>query len=292
MLTLEMRLFIRLFELGTFAAVSDEEGISPSAVSRIMTRLETRLGVKLVHRSTRRLVFTPEGHVLLGYARQMTILADAAAADIYQKAGQVKGHLRVNCGTAFAHYKLAPILPEFLLRFPDVTIDVAVSDQRIDPMEEQIDVTIRVGSLQDSDLVVARLGTVKRIIAASPGYLERRGFPKTPADLKNHNCLLLTGFAGQALWPMISDGVVEKVAVSGSVSSDSADTLLKMAIAGVGIIRLGDFLGEPALADGRLIKLLEGQHDPDPKPLSALMLPGRQNIPRVRAFVDFLKEHV
>lgn len=292
MLAPEVLLLLRLAELGTFAAVAEECGLTPSGVSRMVSRLERRTGVTLVHRSTRRLTFTPEGTVFVGYARRMLALCEAAEADLAHRHGEVRGHLRVNCGTAFARHRLAPMLPTFLRRHPDVTIDVSVSDQRIDPIEAQIDVTVRVGLLEDSALIAARLGTVRRVIAASPTYLERRGIPTCAGDLARHDCLLLTGFPGQAFWPMIENGTVVRTAVRGSVTADSADTLLQMALEGVGIIRLGEFLGERALAEGRLIELFRGQHDADPKPISALMLPGRQTIPRVRAFVDFLKESV
>jgi DNA-binding transcriptional LysR family regulator len=292
MLTPELHLLVRLSDQGTFAAVAEETGLTPSGVSRMVSRLEQRVGMKLLHRSTRKLTFTPEGQILLGYARQMLALAEAAACDVSQAHGAVKGHLRVNCGTAFARHKLAPLLPKFLCRYTDVTVDVSVCDHRIDPVEKRIDVTIRVGFLEDSDLIAARLGTVRRIIAASPAYLARRGTPTTIADLMNHDCLLLTGFSGQAMWPLIKDGKTVETAVRGTVTSDSADTLLRMAIEGVGIIRMGDFLGEKALADGRLVELFKDRHDADPKPISMLILPGRQNIPRIRAFIDFLKDNI
>lgn len=290
MLTPEVLIIIRLSELGTFAAVAEDAGLTPSGVSRMVSRLEERIGAKLLYRSTRKLTFTPEGQVFLSYARHILALAEAAEADVSKKDGKVAGHLRVNCGTAFARYKLAPLLPKFLSQYPDVTVDVSVSDHRINPVEKQIDVTIRVGLLENSDFVAARLGTVRRIIAASPAYLARCGTPKTIEDLKRHDCLLLTGFAGQALWPMIENGKIVSTAVTGTVASDSADILLRMAIEGMGIVRLGDFLGEKAIAGGRLVELFNGQHDTDPKPISALTLPRRQNIPRIRAFIDFLKD--
>ncbi len=290
MLQQSVFLLLRLADLGTLAAVADEAGLTPSGVSRIMSRLEEQMGVKLVHRSTRRLAFTSEGTVFLNYARQMLALAEAAEADLSQAQGEVRGHLRVNCGTAFARHRLAPLLPTFLSQYPNVTVDVSVSDYRIDPLENQIDVTIRVGRLEDSDLIAARLGTVQRVIAASPDYLKRRGTPTTLKDLAHHDCLLLKGFAEQAFWPMIENKTVVRTAVKGRVTADSADTLLQMAIEGVGIIRVGDFLGENALASGRLVELFRDRHDADPKPISALMLPGRHAIPRIRAFVDFLKD--
>lgn len=285
-------IFVRLVELGSFAAVSEECGLTASAISKLISRMEDRLGVKLLHRTTRKLSLTPEGEIFLAHARKIMDLEEAIEADLSLSVGAPRGHLRVNCGTAFARHKLAHLLPRFLETFPGVTIDVAVSDRRIDPIREQVDVTIRVGALTDSDLIAVRLGTVRRIIAASPRYCAVHGRPVDPEDLRRHACLLLSGFAGQAIWPMRVNGERKDLAVSGPVTSDSADVLLQMAIEGAGIIRLGDFLGEEALAEGALIELFRGQHDDDPKPLTALVLPHRQNIPRVRTFVDFLKAEI
>ncbi len=284
--------FVRVLELGTFAAVGEETGLTASGVSRIVSRLEDRLGAKLLHRSTRSLVLTPEGESFLNYARDMLSLAEAAEAEVSNVRGQPRGILRINSGTAFSSHKLSPNLPRFLERYPEITLDLTVSDRRIDPIAEQVDVTVRVGALNDSDLVAIRIGTVKRIIAASPDYLAQHGTPVTAEELRQHNCLLLGAFPHQSHWPMYQDGRAITVKVSGSVKSDSAESLLRLAIAGAGIIRLGDFLGESALARGQLVPLLADCHDPDPQPITALVTPGRQKIPRVRAFVDFLKAEI
>lgn len=282
-------IFVRLVELGSFAAVADEYGYTASAVSKLVSRMEARLGVKLLHRTTRKLSLTPEGEIFLAHARKIMELEDTIEADLSLAIGNPRGHLRVNCGTAFARHKLTRLLPRFLRTYPSVTLDVSVCDRRIDPIREQIDVTIRVGDSINSDLIAVRLGTVRRIIAASPRYCEVHGRPSHPDDLRRHACLLLAGFADQAIWPMRVDGEKRDIEVSGPLMSDSADVLLQMAIEGAGIIRLGDFLGEEALAKGALIELFAGEHDDDPKPLTALVLPNRHNIPRVRAFVDYLK---
>lgn len=282
-------LFVRLVELGSFAAVAVEQGYTASAVSKLISRMEDRLGVRLLHRTTRKLSLTPEGEIFLSHARKLLELGDAIEVDLSVAVNKPRGHLRVNCGTAFARHKLTRLLPRFLEEFPHITVDVSVCDHRIDPIREQMDVTIRVGEATDSDLVAIRLGTVRRIIAASPLYCSVHGRPVDPEDLRRHSCLLLSGFAGQAIWPMRVNGEPRAIRVGGPLTSDSADVLLQMAIEGAGIIRLGDFLGERALADGALVELFAGAHDDDPKPLTALVLPHRRNIPRVRALVDFLK---
>ena len=237
-----------------------------------------------MQRTTRRLVLSQEGETYSIRGREILAAIEAAEAEVTAGRGQPRGHIRINTGTAFAKHRLAPLLPEFQKRYPDITVEISVIDRRVDVVAEQIDVAIRVGPLHDTSLVSHRLGEVRRIIAASPAYLRRHGDRGTPVTY----CLHLRGFSRLAGWPMYVDGERVLLPVKGSVSSDSADMLLDLAVSGIGIIRLGDFLGEAALSAKQLVPLLENCHDDDPTPLSALMPPGRQNIPRVRAFVDFL----
>jgi DNA-binding transcriptional LysR family regulator len=283
--TSDIAFFARTVDLGTFAAVGAEAGLTASGVSRIVTRLESRLGTKLLHRTTRKLVLTQEGETFLAHARSILGAVEAAEAAVASAHGRPRGHLRLNTGTAFSRYKLARLLPE-------LTIDLSVSDRRIDPIANQIDVTIRVGPLAHSELIAARIGEVRRVIVASPRYLERHGTPVTAADLLKHNCLLLSGFARLAQWPMFEDGNRIMMTPKGNITSDSAEVLWDLALAGIGIVRLGDFLGAEALAKGQLVSLLSDCHDDDPQPITALILPGRQTLPRVRALLDFLKSRL
>lgn len=285
----DLAVFVRTADLGSFAAVGAELELTASGVSRVVSRLERRLGARLLHRTTRRLVLTQEGEAFLVHARGILAAVEAAEADVASIHGRPRGHLRVNTGSAFARHRLARLLPQFMERFPEVSVDLSVSDYRIDPIADQVDVTIRVGPLGDSGLIAVSLGEVRRVIAGSPRYLERHGIPQNPADLAGHNCLQLTGFSRLVQWPMLDEGKRIMVPVKGSVRSDSADFLLSLAMADAGLVRFGDFLGEAAVKEGRLVPVLSHCHDPDPQPIKALILPGRQNIPRVRAFVDFLK---
>ncbi|NBB82493.1 MAG: LysR family transcriptional regulator [Alphaproteobacteria bacterium] len=287
---LDIAMFVRVVELGSFAAAAEASGYTPSGISRMIGRIEDRFGTRLLHRTTRRLSLTPEGEAFLKQARNFLALEEAVEEELSAQAGEPRGHLRVNCGTAFARHKFPTIIRKFLDTYPRITIDLSVSDHRIDPLKTMTDVTIRVGDSKDSDLIAVRLGTVRRVIAASPRYLAARGMPTTPSDLSYHDCLLLSGFSHQAVWPMVHQGVPHPVRVGGPVASDSADVLLDMAIEGLGIVRLGDFLGAEALARGDLVEIFKGQHDDDPKPITALILPNRSKIPRVRALVDFLKK--
>jgi DNA-binding transcriptional LysR family regulator len=285
----DIAIFVRTVNLGTFAAVGSESGLSASAVARIVTRLEARLGTKLLARTTRRLTLTQEGEIYLRHAKAIMAAIEVAAAEVSTSRSRPRGLVRINTGTAFARHKLVGWLPAFQAQYPDITLDLTVSDQRGDPALGQTDITIRVGPLADSGLVLVPLGTVSRIIAASPDYLARHGTPQQPRDLLAHNCLLLSGFARLAQWPMVEGSKRVMLPVQGNITADSADVLLDMALRGIGIARFGDFLAESAIAGGRLVPLLADCHDTDPTPISALVLPGRQNIPRVRAVIDFLK---
>ncbi|WP_298819039.1 LysR family transcriptional regulator [uncultured Roseibium sp.] len=285
----ELATFVRVIDLGSFASVADERGLTSSGISRAVSRLEASLGYKLLHRSTRRLELTREGEVFLRHARNILAMLEAAKSDISKETELARGHLKINCGSAFAHHKLAPILPAFNETYPDVTVDVSIADHRINPYAEHSDITIRVGPLSDSDLVAVRLGSVSRVIAASPAYLEKHGQPASSKDLLSHNCLLLKGFPHQSNWPFRENGKLVEVAVSGNFSSDSAEMLLRTAIAGLGIVRLGAFLGEAALKSGKLLPILHDSHIKIEQPISALTPPGRQSLPRVRAMLDFLK---
>ncbi len=288
----DLSIFVRSIERGSFAAVAGETGLSPSAVSKIISRLEDRLGVKLMHRTTRRLVLTQEGETYLDHARRILAAIEAAEAAVTAARGLPRGLIRINTGTAFAKHRLLPVLPAFTKAYPDIQFELTISDQRIDAVAAQVDVTVRVGPLDDSQLIARQIGTVKRIITASPAYLKRSGLPRCPADLAKHNCLVLSGFTRLAEWPLIEDGRRKLFRVSGSLKCDSADMLLDLAVAGYGIVRLGEFLGEEAIAQGRLVRLLEDVHEADPQPISALMLPGRAALPRVRAFIDFLVDRL
>jgi DNA-binding transcriptional LysR family regulator len=283
--------FIRVVDSGSFAAAATDTGLTPSGMSRAVSRLEDKLGVRVLQRTTRRLMLTPEGEALLTRGRD--ILAALEAAGEEASAGRVRprGLVRVNTGTAFAKHRLAPVLPLFRELHPEIGLELTINDRRVEVTAEQVDIAIRTGPLGDSSAIARRIGGMKRVICASPTYVAKHGRPERPEDLLSHNCLLLTGFARLAEWPMLVGGREITMQVRGSITCDSAELLLDMALAGVGVVRFGDFLAEEALADGRLLPLLEAWHIPDPQPISALMPPGREKIPRVRAMVDFLAAH-
>ena len=287
----EIGIFVRVVERGGFAAAAEETGLTPSGVSKAVTRLEDRLGVKLLQRTTRRLMMTAEGEMLLARGREILAAIEATEAEVMAARGKPKGSIRVSMGTAYAKHRLAPVLPEFRERYPEIDLNVSVADRRVDVIGEQLDVAIRTGALADSSLIARQLGQSRRVIAASPAYLARHGEPKKASDLADHACLLITGFARLSEWPLKVDGKVTPVSVKPAVMCDNADILAEMTLAGLGIVRLASFVIEDAIADGRLKPLLVDCHVSEPVPITALMPPGRQNLPRVRAFIDFLLEH-
>jgi DNA-binding transcriptional LysR family regulator len=283
----EMNAFVRVAERGSFAAAASDLGLTPSALSKLVTRIEDRLGVRLLTRTTRKLALTAEGELFVARSRDILASIEAAEAEVTAASERPRGHLRVSVGTAVAKQILGPTLPLFLADYPDISVEMHVSDRQVDLVAEQIDVAVRSGALGDSTLVARKIGEATRVICASPRYLEKHGSPQVPADLLRHNCLTLPGPAW-AQWPFHTHEGINRLAVSGTFTSDNADLLLDVAVAGLGIARLADFMVARALREGALVPLLVDSHVPESFPIHALTVPGRHRAPRIRAFVDFL----
>jgi DNA-binding transcriptional LysR family regulator len=290
----DMAAFLRVLDRGGFAPAARDLGLTPSALSKLVARLEGRLGVRLLTRTTRRLAPTPEGEAYAARARDILALVEAAEAEVTAGRARPRGHLRVNTGTAFARHRLVPILPEFFARYPEITLDLCVTDRRVDPVAEQADVLLRVGALEDSSLIARRIADARRVICAAPAYLAERGTPRRPEELAEHDCLVLHGLARLTAWPFRAapPAGIQTMAVRGRATTDSAEALRDMALAGLGIIRVSEYLVARDIAEERLVKLLAAEHLPEEVPVWALMAPGRQRVPRVRAFVDFVAEQV
>lgn len=289
----EMDVFVRVVELCGFSPAARALRLSPSAVSKLIARLEARLGTRLFNRSTRKLALTAEGNIF--YERCVRILADVDSAEREAAAGAVpRGRLRVNCNIAFSQWMLVPILPEFLARYPEIVLDLVVSDVIVDLLQEHADVAIRVGPLANSSLIARKLGESRAIVVASPAYLERAGTPRTPADLAGHNLL---GFGFSRLiegWPFLDEnGQVVRIAPQGNALVSDGDTMRRLAIAGVGIARTARFQMEEDLAAGRLVPLLEEYSPGEVEPIHAVYVGQGGVLPaRVRAFLDFVAEKV
>jgi DNA-binding transcriptional LysR family regulator len=288
----EMAIFRRAAERGSFAGAAEDVGLSASAVAKVISRLEARLGVRLINRTTRRLALTAEGEIYLEHAREILAAIEAAEADLASARLSPRGHLRVHTFPVIAVHHLVPVLPDFLSRYPKITFDFLVTNRLVDILGENVDISLRMGDLNDSALVARKIVDLTRIVCASPSYLARHGRPERPEDLAHHSCLTLSRNPGSATWPFRVDRELVQVNVNGAVSADSADMLLGLAIEGAGILRLSEHVVADAIHTGQLEPLLQGVQDPEKYPLWALLPPGRHQAPKVRVFLDFLSERL
>jgi DNA-binding transcriptional LysR family regulator len=289
----EIEVFVRVVELGGFSAAARAFQMTPSAVSKLVARLEARLGVRLINRSTRRLELTPEGAAF--FERGVRILDDMDTAEREAAVGATpRGRLRVNVSVPFGVHCLLPLLPDFLARHPDITIDIALTDQVIDLLEERADVAIRVGPLRESRLVARKLGESRMIVVASPAYLQQHGEPRTPVDLANHNML---GFCFVKLiegWPFV-DGAsgASTVAPLGNALVSDGEAMRHLVLAGLGIARLSVYHVSRDVAAGRLVPVLEEYNPGDTEPVHAIFVGQGGHVPaRVRAFLDYLVDKI
>jgi DNA-binding transcriptional LysR family regulator len=286
----EMTALVRSVETGGFSAAARDLGLTPSALSKLVTRLEARLGARLLQRSTRRLQLTPEGEAFYARARRILADMDDAEAEVIDAGVRPRGLLRLHCGSAFGMHQLAPVIPLFLERHPDVDLDITISDQPLGVLDEGVDLAIRIGPLDESSLVARRICNLERVICAAPSYLARHGTPHTPDELQQHNCLWITSLPVLRRWPFDTDDGIRVVHIDGNVVANNAETVLQLAVAGVGITRLTDVIVGEAIRRGDLVPILTDWNHVEPVPLYATYPSGRHLSPKVRVMVDFLVE--
>lgn len=286
----EMGVFERVAARGSFAGAAQDAGLSSSAVSKLITRLELRLGVRLINRTTRRLALTAEGEIYLKRAREILGAIDAAEVEIASARTSPRGYLRVHAPPVLAVDHLAPALPDFFARYPRIKFDFLVTNREVDVVGENVDIALRTGILNDSTFVVRKIVELRRVICASPKYLASHGRPTHPSDLEHHVCLSLTRIPTPSTWSFQIGGNVVQVDVEGPLSCDSADLLVRLAIEGAGIVRLGEIAVASAIQKGLLVPLLQDTHEAESYPLWALMPPSRQRALKVKVFLDFLVE--
>lgn len=288
----EMEAFVQIVDRGSFSAGARVLGMTPSAVSKLIGRLEARLATQLVHRSTRKLQLTPEGRNF--YDRSVRVLADMDEAERCAAAGALpRGRVSINTSVSFGQHVLVPLVPRFLEQYPEVTLDIVVTDRVVDLMDERTDVAIRWGELPSSDLVARRLGATRQAIVASPVYLERYGTPRTPQELEAHNRL---GFSYRRTipdWPLRVDGRMIDIPIAGNVRAGDGETLRALLIAGVGLGRLSLYHVQSDIDAGRLVPVMEEFNPGDIAPIHAVYLGKAGRLPaRVRALLDFLVANV
>lgn len=285
----EMRVFTAVVDAGTFVGASNAVGLSKAAVSRYVADLEARLGVRLLHRTTRKLSLTDEGETF--YVRCRALLADVeqAEAEVTARADAARGALRVNVPVSFGLRYLAPLWADFMARHPQVTLDVTLADRMIDIVEEGYDLAVRIGDLASSSLVSRRLAATRMILCASPRYLEEHGVPDRPEALADHVVLAYTLLATGEQWRFDGPGGPVTVRVTPRMTSNSGDTCRATALAHRGIVLQPSFLVGDDLRNGDLVELLPGWRSVE-FGVYAVYASRRHVAPKVRVLIDYLVE--
>ncbi|MFG0408375.1 LysR family transcriptional regulator [Pseudomonas sp. FYR_11] len=287
----EMAVFAKVADAGSLSAAARALNLTPSAVSRILARTEHRLGTRLLLRTTRALTLTPEGEAYLRGARR--VLADLQEVeDAIADQGVPRGRLRISAAQGHARLTVVPLLAAFSARYPQVLVDLTISDEVADIHAGQADVALRFGHLPDSSLSARPIGETGQVVVASPEYLARCGTPLVPEDLAGHNCLHFNFRRAVADWPFRRDGEVFALKVRGNIECSSGEALAQLARLGAGVARIGTFTVADDLASGRLLPLLEAYNPDDREPIHAVFVGGPSMPARVRVFVDFLVEQL
>ncbi|HLV65179.1 MAG TPA: LysR family transcriptional regulator [Polyangiaceae bacterium] len=287
--TSELQVFHCVVKHASYTRAADELGLSPSGVSRVVSRLEERLGARLVQRTTRKFSLTEAGAEF--HARTVQVLADLAEAEaeVQRTARNPRGTLRISAPVVFGQLHLTPMLESLLGTFPELSVDVSLTNRFVDLVEEGMDLAIRIGSLSDSRLVARRLCTNHRVLVATRDYLSRRGEPKHPRDLFDHECVLFTGFSRPREWRLLGPEGPVTVPVSGRVSANNVEVLTASAMQGFGITLGATLSVGPALLSGQLVRVLP-EWEFEPTAVFAVYPSARQLSTKVRATVDFLAE--
>ncbi|AEI37920.1 MAG: LysR family transcriptional regulator [Zymomonas mobilis subsp. pomaceae] len=284
----EMQIFLRVVEKGSFSEAARMSLTTPSTVSKLIARIEARLGVRLIERSTRHLSVTTEGQVYYERAQALIEELEDIERSLITGAVQSKGAIRINTSVAFGRLALEPLLPAFWDSYPDILIDLSLSDEMADIYLDRTDIAFRVGKLQDSSLNARYIGTAPRKIVASPDYLKQSGIPYTIDDLDHHRCLGFNFRRAAPVWPLHDKGRLVDRIVRGPLLANNGDTVHRMALQGVGLARLAEYHVRDDLKTGRLIAVVEQPEALDEEDIHALYLGGRQLPQRVRVFLDFV----
>jgi DNA-binding transcriptional LysR family regulator len=289
-----LRLYVAVLDQGNFSEVARREALSPSTVSRVISQLEQALQTQLLYRNTRAVSPTESGKLLAEHARQVLTQLDLAALDLQEQDSEPGGLIRINAPVVFGQRHLAPWLHELNARYPRLNIELIQTDDFIDPLQDSVDLLIRIGVMTDSTLQARTLGQQIFRLAASPEYLARFGTPATPDDLLNHSCLVFKGFAGSQRWYFRQTGEEWRSwNLRGALTSNNAETLTQAATDAMGLVVFPTWLIGDALRDGRLVSVLEGYQvstSPEPQTISALYPNSRRPSIKVRAVIDFLVE--
>ncbi len=282
----DLHVFVAVAESGSFSAAARSLRLSPSTVSKLIARIENRVGVRIFDRSLKAAILTREGEIYLQNVRR-AIDAVAELESLGETLARVPhGTLRVHAGPSFTRSQLAPLLPEFASRYPDLRIEFRLGPQFVG-LADDMDIAIHFGALADSSLVLRKIATSRRILCAAPSYLDRHGVPRQPRDLTSHRLLNYT-MPGRETWPFYRGQKVEHVPIQSQLCADQADLLLELVRQGMGIVRLPEFDVADDFASGRLVPVLASYTRREA--IYAVVRNRRNLSPRLRVFIDFVEQ--
>lgn len=285
--------FVRVAELGGFAAAGRDLGISPSAASKSVARLEERLQLRLFHRTTRSLTMTEDGKLFFDRCSSILKDLDSAENDMLLRSSRPSGILRVELPTALGRLKIVPELGRLTAQYPELRLAATFADTLTDPIAEGLDAIVRIGDPRDERLMVKRVGTVRYVVCAAPSYLATHGVPLSVDDLKDHDCVRRVSHYGPRFAPWrfrdLDTGERFEREVTGTLSVDSPDAMIDLGLSGAGLVQLHTYMAEPHIRAGRLTEVLT-PYTADGPAISVLFPSARNLAPKVRVFIDFVSE--
>lgn len=282
-----IRAFVQVFDAGGFSSAARQHGRSKALLSKYVTDLEDYLGVRLMNRTTRKLSLTEAGEAYYREASQLIQQLDDLDASISDQTTAPRGLLRVSAPRNFGERTLAPAIFAFMIKHPEVTLDLRLEDRYVDLVDEGIDVALRISTLQDSSLIARKIADMHLVVAGSPDLLARHGVPRTAEALRSLPCIVDTNLQGQANWRFEEGGKTVSVHVSGPVRVNSPLAAMEAAMVGLGFAALPSYLAEPAVAAGKLVPVLQSSI-PDGQTLQAVYPHRRHLAGKVRALIDHL----
>lgn len=286
-----MQVFVRVVELGSFAAAAKALDLSPAMVAKHVQAIEQRLGARVLHRTTRRQSLTDVGRLYLDRVRTTLASFDSAEASATELQAEPRGLLRVTAPVVLGSRGLAPLLPGFMAACPQVQVELALHDRVVDLMEEGFDVALRSGPVADERVVARPLRPLRMLLCAAPSYLQQHGTPRKPADLSRHQCLGFTHWVHKNRWRLVGPAGEASVPIHSAFSSNNGEALRQAALAGGGILMQWEVLLEDDLRSGRLVRVLP-RHAPPPRAAHLLYLPERRPTPKLKRFVEHVLQHL
>ena len=287
----DINIFVRSAQTKSFSVAARQLGMSPSAVSKAVMRLEENLGIRLMNRTTRKITLTDDGAAFYERCRQILGELEEAELELVQSQSIPTGTLRIDLTTELGQLHIIPALPQFIERYPDLKLNISLSNRIADVIEEGIDAVVRIGVGPDSSLIMHGVGMARFIVCAAPNYLRRYGIPQTLEDLRHHNCIsFISPWTGRVFdWQFQQDGQEIRLPVEGNLCLNSGESILDVAKAGVGLIQVYNYIASEAIARGKLKPVLEKYTAPG-SPISVVYPQKRHLSAKIRVFVDFMSE--